>query len=93
MAMYKMSNKEFRQKTNMWKSTAYVVYDDGEETEKNGMTIAIKDNEVAIARGDNTWRMPVREMEIALRMLEGHFETVLESVCQYAEIHRNELRG
>lgn len=91
--IYKKSNDEIRKQADQYAASTYVVFDDGDGRKQNRITIMIRGNDVAIARNENTWRISLREMSEVLRIMDGHFETIRDSVVQYAETHRDEIGG
>lgn len=89
--IYKKSNEELRKQADQYAASTYVVFDDGDGRKQNRITIIIRGNDVAIARNEKTWRISLREVSEVIRIMDGHFETIRDSVVQYADTHRDEI--
>ena len=96
MAIYDIKNSEIRSNTRVWNSNEYIIWDDPENEDgfcpyTNRLTIVIRDGDCCVSRHDKTWRVPLSEAYALMNILDGHFETVKESIVRYGDMNRDEI--
>lgn len=86
--VYKMKQEDVRRKMANW--SLWGFFDDGDGTPKDMRTVVIQGKEVAVAGPDYSVRLPLREMSMLLKLLDGHFETIRDGVIMYDDAHRGD---
>lgn len=83
-----MRQEDVRRKMDNW--SLWGFFDDGDGTPKDARTVVIHGKEVAVAGPDYSVRLPLREMSMLLKLLDGHFETIRDGVIMFDDIHRGD---